>query len=218
MKKRFVTALLLLILLTTINPQQKIVISKFNLKTIIIENNLLLEDKDIKNLLLPIYDKNLFFLKNIEIKKALIQNSFIESFNIKKKYPSTLKIKIFEKKPIAILISEKKKFYLSEKIDLIEFKNLPNYQTLPFVLGNKDDFKIFYNNLKKINFPIDTIVKYTLYETNRWDLETINNQIIKLPYKNYTKSLENYLNLKSKNSFEKYKLFDYRINNQLILK
>ena len=218
MKKRFVTALLLLILLTTINPQQKIVISKFNLKTIIIENNLLLEDKDIKNLLLPIYDKNLFFLKNIEIKKALIQNSFIESFNIKKKYPSTLKIKIFEKKPIAILISEKKKFYLSEKIDLIEFKNLPNYQTLPFVLGNKDDFKIFYNNLKKINFPIDTIVKYTLYETNRWDLETINNQIIKLPYKNYTKSLENYLNLKSKNSFEKYKLFDYRISNQLIIK
>ena len=218
MKKRLVIALLLLILLTTINPQQKIVISKFNLKTIIIENNSLLEDKDIKNLLLPIYDRNLIFLKNIEIKKALIQNSFIESFNIKKKYPSTLKIQIFEKKPIAVLISEKKKFYLSEKIDLIEFKNLPNYQTLPFVLGNKDDFKIFYNNLKEINFPLDIIVKYTLYETNRWDLETINNQVIKLPQENYTKSLKSYLNLKSKNSFEKYNLFDYRISNQLILK
>ena len=118
MKKRLVIALLLLILLTTINPQQKIVISKFNLKTIIIENNSLLEDKDIKNLLLPIYDRNLVFLKNTEIKKALIQNSFIESFNIKKKYPSTLKIQIFEKKPIAVLISE--------KIHLNEFKNLPN--------------------------------------------------------------------------------------------
>ena len=218
MKKRLVISLLLLILLTTINPQQKIIISKFNLKTIIIENNSLLEDKDIKNLLLPIYDRNLIFLKNIEIKKALIQNSFIESFNIKKKYPSTLKIQIFEKKPIAVLISEKKKFYLSEKIDLIEFKNLPNYQTLPFVLGNKDDFKIFYNNLKEINFPLDIIVKYTLYETNRWDLETINNQVIKLPQENYTKSLKSYLNLKSKNSFEKYNLFDYRISNQLILK
>tara|TARA_B100001057_G_scaffold253976_1_gene254246 strand:- start:5443 stop:6099 length:657 start_codon:yes stop_codon:yes gene_type:complete len=218
MKKRLVISLLLLILLTTINPQQKIVISKFNLKTIIIENNSLLEDKDIKNLLLPIYDRNLIFLKNIEIKKALIQNSFIESFNIKKKYPSTLKIQIFEKKPIAVLISEKKKFYLSEKIDLIEFKNLPNYQTLPFVLGNKDDFKIFYNNLKEINFPLDIIVKYTLYETNRWDLETINNQVIKLPQENYTKSLKSYLNLKSKNSFEKYNLFDYRISNQLIIK
>ena len=113
---------------------------------------------------------------------------------------------------------KKKKFYLSEKIDLIEFKNLPNYQTLPYILGNKDDFKIFYNNLKKMNFPLDIIKKYTLFETNRWDLETKNKEIIKLPSRNYSKSLENFLNLKSKNDFEKYKLFDYRISNQLILK
>ena len=153
-----------------------------------------------------------------EVKETLIQNSFIESFNIKKKYPATLKVKIFEKKPIAILINKKNKFYLSEKIDLIEFKKFPNYQNLPYVLGNKDDFKIFYNNLQKIKFPIDIIKKYTLYETNRWDLETKNNQVIKLTYKNYSKSLKNFLNLKSKNNFEKYELFDYRISNQLILK
>jgi len=218
MKKRLIIALSLLILLTTINSQQSLVISKFNLKTIIIENNLLLKDEDIKNLLIPFYNKNLILLDNNEFKKALMQNSFIESFNIKKKYPSTLKVKIFEKKPIAVLFNKKTKFYLSEKIDLIEFKNLQNYQTLPYVLGNKDDFKIFYSNLKRINFPLDIIKKYTLFETNRWDLETKNNQVIKLPSKNYTKSLKNFLNLKNKNDFEKYELFDYRINNQLILK
>ena len=123
-----------------------------------------------------------------------------------------------KKKPIAVLFNKKNKFYLSEKIDLIEFKNLPNYQQLPYVLGNQNDFKILYNNLKKINFPLDVIKKYVLYETNRWDLETINNRIIKLPSKNYVKSLENFLNIKSKNDFEKFELFDYRINNQLILK
>ena len=218
MKKRLVIALSLLILLTTINSQQSFVISKFNLKTIIIENNLLLKDEDIKKLLIPFYNKNLILIDNDEFKKALMQNSFIESFNIKKKYPSTLKVKIFEKKPIAVLFNKKTKFYLSEKIDLIEFKNLQNYQTLPYVLGNKDDFKIFYSNLKRINFPLDIIKKYTLFETNRWDLETKNNQVIKLPSKNYTKSLKNFLNLKNKNDFEKYELFDYRINNQLILK
>ena len=218
MKKRLIIALSLLILLTTINSQQSFVISKFNLKTIIIENNLLLKDEDIKKLLIPFYNKNLILLDNDEFKKALMQNSFIESFNIKKKYPSTLKVKIFEKKPIAVLFNKKTKFYLSEKIDLIEFKNLQNYQTLPYVLGNKDDFKIFYSNLKRINFPLDIIKKYTLFETNRWDLETKNNQVIKLPSKNYTKSLKNFLNLKNKNDFEKYELFDYRINNQLILK
>ena len=218
MKKRLVIALFLIILLTTIDSKQSFVISKFNLKTIIIENNLLLKDKDIKSLLIPFYNRNLIFLDNKEVKKALLQNSFIESFNIKKKYPNSLKIEIFEKKPIAILLNKKNKFYLSEKIELIEFKNLPNYQNLPYVLGNKSDFKIFYDNLKKINFPLDLVNKYILYETNRWDLETKNNRVIKLPADNYIKSLENFLNIKSKNDFKKFELFDYRINNQLILK
>ena len=218
MKKRLVIALSLLILLTTFNSKQRFVTFQFDLKTIEIENNFLLKDKDIKNLLTSFYNKNLIFLDNNEVKKALMQNSLIESFNIKKKYPSTLKVKIFEKKPIAVMFNKKTKFYLSEKIELIEFKHLQNYQTLPYVLGNKDDFKIFYSNLKRINFPLDIIKKYTLFETNRWDLETKNNQVIKLPSKNYTKSLKNFLNLKNKNDFEKYELFDYRINNQLILK
>ena len=69
-----------------------------------------------------------------------------------------------------------------------------------------------------MNFPLKIIAKYTSYETNRWDLKTKNNQVIKLPSKNYTKSLQSYLELKSQNGYEKYKLFDYRISNQLILK
>ena len=218
MKKRLVFALSLLVLLTTINSKQRFFTSQFDLRTIEIENNLLLTDQDIKNLLVPFYNKNLIFLDKNEVKKALMQNSLIESFNIKKKYPSTIKVKIFEKKPIAVLFSKKNKFYLSVKIDLIEFRNLPNYQTLPYVLGNKDDFRVFYNNLKKINFPLDIITKYTFYETNRWDLETKNNQVIKLPAKYYIKSLKNFIKLKNKNGFEKYELFDYRISNQLILK
>ena len=108
MKKRIVISIILLALLTTITSQQKITVSKFNLKKIIVANNFLIKEKDIKNLLLPVYDRNLVFLDYSEIEKALMQNSFIESFNIKKKYPNTLKIKIFEKKPIAILQNKKK--------------------------------------------------------------------------------------------------------------
>ena len=84
MNKRIVIAITLLILLTTITTQPKIFISKFNLKEISIENNFLLEKKEIKKLLMPIYDKNLLFLKNKEIENILIQDSFIESFTIKK--------------------------------------------------------------------------------------------------------------------------------------
>ena len=143
MKKRFIITVALLIMLTTINSQEKIVISKFNLQEINIENNFLLEEKDIKKLLIPIYNKNLLFLKNTEIETLLMQNSFIDSFIIKKKYPNTLKVKIFEKKPIAILFNKKNKFFLGEKINLIEFKSLPNNQNLPYVLAIKMILKFY---------------------------------------------------------------------------
>ncbi len=218
MKKQIIIALVLFILLTTINFQQETSFSKFNIKKIDLENNYLVEDKDIKRLLAPIYNQNLLFLSLHEIETGLLKNSFVESFNIKKKYPNTLKIKIYEKKPIAILLNKETKFYLSEKIDLIEFKDIPNFKNLPYVIGDQKNFKIFYNDLKKINFPFNQIKKYTLFKSNRWDIETTNKITIKLPTKNYTEKLENYLIIKDKNDFKKYKVFDYRIENQLILK
>ena len=218
MKKRLTVASALFILLTTITLQQKTFISDFKLKEINIENNFLLKDEDIKKYLIPIYNKNLITLNYSEIEKAMLNNSFIDSFDVKKKYPSTLKIKVFEKKPIAILFNKKKKFYLSEKIDLIEFKNLKDFSNLPYVLGDQKEFKTLYENLKKINFSLDQIARFTLYESKRWDLETKNKKTIKLPSKNYLKSLKNFLELKDKKIFTKYQLFDYRIENQLILK
>ena len=86
------------------------------------------------------------------------------------------------------------------------------------MIGNSEDFKILYDNLTKINFPTNLIRKYVFYETNRWDLETKNKVIIKLPPKDYIKSLKNYLEIKDKSNFEKFKIFDYRISNQIIIK
>ena len=47
MKKRSIIAFILFILLTTITSKQEIIISKFNIKEIKIENNLLLQTEDI---------------------------------------------------------------------------------------------------------------------------------------------------------------------------
>ncbi len=218
MKKRVVIAFFMLILLTTISTKQKIIFSNFNVTKIEILNNFLISEREIVKLLNPILNKNTIFLKNSEIEKLLLQNTFIESFNIKKKYPNTIKIEIFEKQPIAILFDKKKKYYLSKKIELIEFNNMNNFKNLPYVFGNKSEFKVLYNNLAKIDFPFDKIKRYTLFGVNRWDLETKDNNTIRLPPKNYTKSLKNYLDLMNKKDFKKYKVFDYRINNQLILK
>ena len=218
MKKRIVIAIALLILFSTITAQLKIEITKFNLKKIQIKNNSILNEKDIKELLIPLYEKNLIFLSYSEIEKALMQNSFIESFNIRKKYPQSLYIEIFEKQPVAILFNKKEKFYLSDKSELIKFIEDPKFKDLPYVIGEPKKFKILFETLKKLNFPINSVKKYVLYESNRWDIEIKNNQIIKLPEVNYNDSLKNYLSLANKNEFKKYKVFDFRINNQLILK
>jgi len=218
MKSHKIIALILLILLSTISINDKLTISKFDLKEIKIENNLIIKEEDLKKSLKSIYDKNLIFLKNNEIKKLLIKNTFIDSFNIKKKYPNTLEIEIFEIKPIAILINKKEKFYISEKINLVKFDNLPDYQNLPHIFGNIENFKIFFKELKKINFPFNQIKKLSLYEANRWDLETLDDKTIKLPTKNYINSLKNYLSIKNKDNFRKYRIFDYRVDETLILK
>ena len=84
MKKRLIIALLLLISLSTITLKPGKIISKFNINNIIIENNFLLSEKDIKKLLYPIYEKNLLLLSNKEIEKIMIQNNLVESFKIKK--------------------------------------------------------------------------------------------------------------------------------------
>lgn len=218
MKKRLTIATLLFILLTTITSQKKIFIDNFKLRKIEIENNFLLKDNDIKKSLKSIYNKNLLTLNYKEIEQVLMQNSFIDSFDVKKKYPETLKIKVFERKPIAILLNKKKKFYLSEKIDLIEFKDLEDYKNLPYVFGDKDKFQSLYQDLERINFPFNLIKNYIYFESSRWDLKTINKKTIKLPEKNYIKSLQNYLIIYNKDSFAKYTTFDYRIEDQLVLK
>ena len=99
MKKRSVIAIALLILFSTITSQKKINIAYFNLKEIQIENNFILKERDIKELLIPIYEKNLFLLDYSEIEKILMQNDFIESFNIKKFY-----VCILYKFPIIITV------------------------------------------------------------------------------------------------------------------
>ena len=218
MKKRIITAITLLLLLTTYKPEKLPSESVFNINEIKIENNFILKDEDIKKELIFLYKKNLFFLNYTSIKIILKNLDFIESFELKKSYPNTITIKIFEKTPIAILHHKNKKFYIDKNIDLIGYTNLDKYSDLPIIFGNKKDFKVLYQNLENINFPLNLIKKYSFLKSNRWNLETYEKKIIKLPSKNYTKSLQNFLKLKSRNNFDKHRIFDYRINNQLILK
>ena len=109
MKKRFIIAFILLVILSTYSPYEKLNIkSIFKIKKIIVENNYILEEEDIKNELSFLYDTNIFFITSLNTKDEIPKNSFIESYEIKKIYPQTIKIKIFEKNPIALIQNKEK--------------------------------------------------------------------------------------------------------------
>jgi len=219
MKNRFILGIALFILFSTFISQNKIIINKFKIQEIKIENNNILEDRELIIAFSFLYNKNLIFLNSFELKKRINKKSFIKKLEIKKIFPNKLVIKVFEKEPIAILKDKyQKKFYLGKKIDLIEYRKIQKYENLPFVEGEQNNFKILYNNLTKINFPTEQILSYRYFMINRWDIEMNDKKILKLPAQNYNKALINFISIKNKTSFEKYKIFDYRLNNQLILK
>ena len=219
MKKRLIIGFLLLLLLSTYNIKfNKTFSSNLQIKKITIENNKIIKDKEIKEKLSFLYETNFFFLRTKKIEKKLKEIQFIESYQIKKIYPNNLIIKINEKKPIAIIQKSKQKNYFTARGELIDFRKIKKFEDLPTVFGDEKSFSTFYVNLKNINFPFKEIKTFYLFESKRWDLLTLKNQLIKLPINNYNKSLLNFISLKDQANFEKYKIFDYRIKDQLILK
>ena len=218
MKKSLLGLIILFILLTTYTPKFNFIInSNLYIQKIKVENNSIIETDQIKKKLSFLYKKNLFFLNIKDIEENLTSETFIESFSIKKIYPNTLKLIIVEKKPIAILQNKKKKFYISDKGDLINFIDIKIYNDLPIVFGNGRNFYSLYKDLQNIKFPLEMIKSFYLFESGRWDLIMDDDKVIKLPIKDYLFSLKNFMSSKTNSNFNNYKIFDYRIKDQLIL-
>ena len=219
MKKRILFASVLLLLLSTYNIQKSSNLNfKLNIKKIDIENNKFIDDKILKNKLSYLYETNLFFLNKKELKLKLKEIDFINSFEVKKVFPNKIKIKVYENIPIAIIQNKMEKKFYTNNSKAIDFIEIEEFSDLPLVFGDHESFLDFHEVLKKVNFPLSEIKKLYLFESKRWDIVTKNNQTIKLPIKNYEISLLNFIDLKDQINFGKYKIFDYRINNQIILK
>ena len=112
MKKRFFIALVLLLLLSTYNIQNNFKLNSIlTIEKIIIKNNQIISEQEVKKKLSFLYDTNLFFLKTKKIKSKLNEIEFIKSFKINKIYPNKIKIQIFEKKTKAKIQKKKEKKY-----------------------------------------------------------------------------------------------------------
>ena len=168
--------------------------------------------KEIKNLNLG----NIFFINRNEINTIINSNSLVETYDIFKKYPSRIDVKLKKTNFLAKINLDGQLFFIGSNGKLTQsfFIN----EDLPFIFGNPnineflkfkkiiDNSKISYENIKSLFF----------FRTKRWDIELKNNILIKLSRDNVEKDLNNvYLFLDKENDSSK-KIIDVRIQNQII--
>jgi cell division septal protein FtsQ len=190
----------------------------FPIKEIFIENTVATNILKLKSDLSFLVNTNLFFLNKKKISLVFSNHDFISNVQLKKKYPNTLKITITEKKPVAIHIIDKKKFYITKNNEKINFIDLKIFEDLPSVIGKYKNFNIFYNDLEKNYFKINKIKIFYYFDVGRWNIVLKNGKVIKFPEKKYQNVLPKINLMLEDNNFSKYKVFDFRINNQLILR
>ena len=123
---RITVLLLLLIFLSTFNPREINFFSKkesqlFNIQNIEIYNNLLISKTEVIDKLNNIKKKNIFLVKEKDIEYPLKEINFLKKIEVKKKYPNTIIIKIFETKPVAIIFKNKVKYLLDSSSNLISY-------------------------------------------------------------------------------------------------
>ena len=211
---------LLMLILTTFNPNNlNLGFQFFKIKNIEVKNLEILEKKKIENQFInELSGSSLFILNEKKIQKILNNNNFINYFKFKKIFPSKLQIIVYEKEAIAILNDKRKKYYLIKNGEKIEFFKNKNLEKLPNIFGKQENFLEIFSILTKINFPIHKIKSFYYFDIGRWDILLKTKVVIKLPVKDFDISLKNFMDLDKKINFEKYRIFDYRIKDQLILR
>ena len=191
----------------------------FEIKNIKIVNNFLIEKSAIKEKLSKIYNKNIFLVKRNDIEEPLRKVNFLEKIEVKKKYPDTIIIKIFETKPVANLFKNKVKYILDSSSNLILFENNLNFNKLPYIFGVdvENNFVNFLNQLNNNSFPNKEIINFYYFQVGRWDVQLINNKIIKFPHNNVEDAIKKSIKLLKHKDFKNYNIIDLRIDGKIIV-
>ena len=220
-KKNLFIWLFIFIFLSTysLNSAQKKKISIFLIENINIEGNINVNTADLKNKLKEFYGKSLIFLNRKELSQIASEFVFIKEIKIKKIYPSTINILIKENEPLAILIENEKKTLLLEMGNTTTNYIINNKKSLPIVNGKgaKKNFYKLYETLKKVNFQMDLINEINYFAIDRWDILLKNGKLLKLPTERLESSVKKFISIYDKDNFKNFKIFDFRINGQLIL-
>ena len=160
--------------------------------------------------------ENIFFINKHNLNELINSNSLIEKYEIFKRYPNTIEVKINKTSFFAKINKNGKTFLIGSNGKLIPSKF--NNQDLPFIFGkpNINEFLNFKKKIDKSNLLYEQIEELYFFPSKRWDLKLNSNILLKLP-NNFKQETLNNLNKFLKNyDGEKFTL-DARIENQIIL-
>tara|TARA_B100000902_G_scaffold378771_1_gene412368 strand:+ start:13498 stop:14169 length:672 start_codon:yes stop_codon:yes gene_type:complete len=160
--------------------------------------------------------KNLLFLDEVEIKKIFYSNNIVEDLTVFKTYPSELKIFIKKTKIFAITKKDNRNYLIGSNGNLIATKNMD--KNLPFIFGNvePDEFLKLKNYIDDSDFNFNQIKDLYFFKSKRWDIETKDGLIVKLPLTNIEKSLNYLSKIMISEKFNNKKVIDLRQKNQII--
>ena len=217
-KKNYLIFFLIFIIFSTYSPKNSFENNIFSINEIVLlkkKNNYLnILDSEFEFL----KGKNITTISQTDIKNITEKYPLIKKIKIKKIYPDKIEVDIEIKNILGILLDKKAKKLITANNEIIYYKKEYNFEKLPYIYGGAKNFHRLYKILEEIKFPINKIKTYYYFEINRWDLKLQNDKIIKLPNKNIKKSLLNFMENYELNTFNKFKIFDYRIKDELILK
>ncbi len=172
---------------------------------------------DLTNQLNFLKISNLFFLEKKKITNILDPHSLVEEYTVFKNYPSSLDIKIKQTKFLAQIKIEDDNFLLGSNGKLTKVFELK--EGVPFIFGdfkNKNFFEL-KKEIDKTNFEFNEIQNLFFYKSGRWDIETKNGLLIKLPKNEISKSLNLLIIFLDQYKKQKIKEVDLRQHNQIII-
>ena len=191
----------------------------FKLEYININGLNLDEENSLRNDLELFKNQNIFLIKNNHIYSILDDFKQIESFKIKKIFPSKLNIDVKKTTYIGKTMKNGKVYFIGNNKKFIEQKKINIQPNVPFVFGNFsiEEFLILQNNLKDNNFNLDEFKSYYYYKNGRWDLNKKDNITIKLPFTNDEQSLKQYKILEDEGKIYKNSIVDLRVPKKIII-
>ena len=219
-KKNKIAIYIIFLLILSTTSNKKIVNQKSYLTTINEITVVGLSDDNniqIKNKLSYLFYESIFIISKKKIDKIISKFNIIEEYNVKKIYPSEIKINISPTKFVA------KTYANNELLVGANGKILTNKKTskiLPMIVGKFDAKKFleFKNYIDSSEFDFSRFKSVTFYPSNRWDVLTLDNILIKLPEKNLKNSLKLAHKIIKNNQFKNNKIIDLRISDHIIIK